>query len=159
AAPPRVDADGDPLPAGALARMGTTRLRPGGGGGIFAISPDGKLLVTGEQFTLRFWDLATGKHVQVMPLPRGFTVRIIRFSANGQYLAVIGDPFSFISDSPFNDDIVYIVDVKGGKILHQLDRFKASVSFTEFLSDGKTLLTRKREGSWEVALWEVATGK
>src|SRR5262249_39078880 len=60
------------------------------------------------------------------------------------------------------EDIVYIVDVKRGKVLHQIDSFKDFVSFAEFLADGKTLLTRKQGlsvGSCEAVLWDVATGK
>src|SRR5262249_12522587 len=57
----RTDCYGDPLPPGALARMGTVRYRPGSQEFCLALSPDGKTLVTGEDGVVRFWELATGK--------------------------------------------------------------------------------------------------
>src|SRR5688572_28413246 len=60
----RVDLAGDPLPAGALARMGTVRLREKGVAGLVALSPDGKLLASlSEAPLVRFWDADTGKEV------------------------------------------------------------------------------------------------
>src|SRR5262245_57946276 len=55
------DSIGVPLPAGAIARLGGTRFRRGGGGAM-AISPDSSTLVTtAESGNIRFWDIATGK--------------------------------------------------------------------------------------------------
>src|SRR5205085_2694788 len=47
AAPPApADQAGDPLPAGAVARIGSTRYRPGAGIDEAALSPDGRLVLT-----------------------------------------------------------------------------------------------------------------
>src|SRR5262249_34328357 len=61
---PKTDLYGDLLPAGALARMGTARLRHGRGSTV-AFAADGKTLITfGGDRTLRFWDVATGRQVR-----------------------------------------------------------------------------------------------
>jgi WD40 repeat protein len=59
--PRRADRFGDPLPPGALLRLGTVRFQHGTFGCGAALSPDGKVLVTGGGETLRVWDTATGR--------------------------------------------------------------------------------------------------
>src|SRR5438552_3594143 len=58
AATPPVDCFGDPLPAGALARMGTARLR----GQVLMFSADNQTLVTvGADRAFHYWDVSNGK--------------------------------------------------------------------------------------------------
>jgi RNA polymerase sigma factor (sigma-70 family) len=57
---PRTDLDGVPLPAEAVARMGSGRLRHGGLCRL-AFLPDGKSLVSGGFGGVRIWDVKTGK--------------------------------------------------------------------------------------------------
>ncbi|HYH69388.1 MAG TPA: hypothetical protein VD866_32135 [Urbifossiella sp.] len=67
---PRLDLYGDPLPAGAVARIGTTRLRNVTEISRVALSPDGKLLVTsGDHTPLQVWDTATGALVRQLKHP------------------------------------------------------------------------------------------
>src|SRR5262249_23851833 len=59
---PRKDEDGDPLPAGAVARLGTTRWRLPFEPRRIVPSPDGKLLaVLSDYFAVELLDAATGK--------------------------------------------------------------------------------------------------
>jgi WD40 repeat protein len=60
--PARVDSLGDPLPDGALARIGSVRLRHSGEVGLLAFSNDSKTLFSlGSDQVFRRWDCATGK--------------------------------------------------------------------------------------------------
>src|SRR5438046_2624324 len=59
------DAHGDPLPDGALARLGTTRLRHGADVVFVAFGPEGKTLITaGQDSTIRLWDLNSRKEIR-----------------------------------------------------------------------------------------------
>ncbi len=65
---PGVDRYGDPLPKGAIARLGTTRFRHYGAnfnGDRAFLTPDGKILLTASaDGEARAWELATGRLVQ-----------------------------------------------------------------------------------------------
>jgi RNA polymerase sigma factor (sigma-70 family) len=56
----RADRQGDPLPDGAVLRLGTTRLRHAN---LFSLAfmPDGKLTSFGGDYTVRVWNPATGQ--------------------------------------------------------------------------------------------------
>src|SRR5262249_4659408 len=83
----RTDVLGDPLPEGAVARLGTSRLRhdhpylhllP-------AFSSDGKMLATGGNNEIRLWDPATGKLIR--EIRDGYGVSQPFFAADGRWLA------------------------------------------------------------------------
>jgi WD40 repeat protein len=82
---PRVDLFGDPLPAGALVRLGTTRFRHDGPMLAVAYAADGKTLVTAsEDQTVRRWDAMTGKELKRFPAP-GF----VTLSADGSLFVTV----------------------------------------------------------------------
>jgi RNA polymerase sigma factor (sigma-70 family) len=87
AGPPR-DLFGDPLPAGALARLGTVRFRHGNSVYGMLLSPDGKTVVSyGGNPSITFWDAATGREVR--RLPKG--AQAAAFTPDGRTLISFGD--------------------------------------------------------------------
>jgi WD40 repeat protein len=90
------DPFGDPLPAGAVARFGTTRLwQATGQSGVesLAFAPDGRLMASaGIELPVVLWDAATGREVRRLgpepPPPK---------DPYEPYFRVIG-PFAFAPD-------------------------------------------------------------
>jgi WD40 repeat protein len=88
AQPARKDLAGDPLPKGALARMGSLRLRSDITLACAAFAPDGKALVTaGQSNRLTFWDQGTGKPARTLSVGSS-NVYSLAFSRDGKVLAL-----------------------------------------------------------------------
>lgn len=69
-APEKTDAAGDPLPPGALARMGSSRFHHGSNVHRLMVSADGKWVISyGSHTGYRVWDLATGKEQVPVGMP------------------------------------------------------------------------------------------
>ncbi len=69
----RVDAQGDPLPEGAVGRLGSVRLRHAGAVHRLAFLGTGQALASlGEDNVFHLWETATGKELRrlVLDLPR-----------------------------------------------------------------------------------------
>ncbi len=89
----RKDAHGDVLPAGALARLGTIRLRPGAAIQFLAFSPDGTQLACwcggyGTANALAVYDVATGKELRWTPA-LDCRARHLVWTRNGRGLALL----------------------------------------------------------------------
>jgi WD40 repeat protein len=78
---PRVDLYGDPLPEGAIARMGSVRFHHPGGISAAAFAPDGKSIVAvgraKEGSSVRFWETATGKELSQFEADVGDVTSVI----------------------------------------------------------------------------------
>src|SRR5262245_22473753 len=166
AARPRADLFGDPLPPGALARLGTVRFRPGLALALVAFSADDRLLATATQNTeaddnlssLCLWDRATGKRL------RQFGVR------KTPYLCLALAPDGKTLATQDLTGAVRLWDTATGKELRQITRGSVvfsgpgagggqqmrGVGFT-FSPDGKALAARGPDRA--IHLWETTTGK
>jgi WD40 repeat protein len=160
----RADRLGDPLPPGAVARIGTARLQGCDRVYVAAFSRDGKLFATGHSSSrARLWDARSGKLLLEMPLAvpskPGYgpsSVTTLALSPDGKLLAFGG----YWSPS------VCLWDVAAGKHLHTLSWWaegwenKAFVQegpILAFTPDGRTLVGGARDGS--ARLWDVRTGR
>jgi WD40 repeat protein len=160
---PRTDAHGDPLPDGALARLGTVRWRASGNIALTAFLPDGKSVLTlGTDYVVQVWDRDTGKELRRFdagdPLPDGPSApRTISLgltvtggpvlSADGKALACVG-----------RDGAVRLWDVATGKELRKLgEGCDARLTQLALTADGKTLAIATY--GQKISLWDAAAGK
>src|SRR5262249_2105411 len=114
---PRTDLYGDPLPAHAIARLGTVRLRPGHSHYCSDISPDGRTLITSEEWgVVRLWDTATGKEIRSVKLPQGIYMLDVGFSPDGRSFFAHTDNLYIISRPPWDEHSIHVGDVATGKL-------------------------------------------
>src|SRR5262249_35462009 len=88
--PPGQDRHGDPLPPGAIARLGSARLRLGGLVQGLAFSHDGKLLAGLGGGLLCVWSAGTGKELARDARHKSHGVTLA-FSADDKTLVFVGD--------------------------------------------------------------------
>src|SRR5262245_57179569 len=85
--PPRTDLYGDPLPEGAIARMGSVRWRHCSSILAVRFSPDGKILATGgNDSIIRLWNATTGQELRQLAGHRQ-GVYSLTYSPDGRTLA------------------------------------------------------------------------
>jgi RNA polymerase sigma factor (sigma-70 family) len=147
----RTDRFGDPLPAGAVSRIGSVRWWCGSPRGelfnTLVYTPDGKSLVfSGDRDTVRFLDVATGKELRRIVIPEEGRRPCFALSPNGKTL-VAANWFS----SAF-----HIWDVSTGKELRRIENVQRGVDALAFSPDGKTFAVGTHKDLW---LWDTATWK
>jgi WD40 repeat protein len=154
--PVRLDSSGDPLPAHAVARLGSTRLQHPEAVFTVHFAPDGKSLIASSGIERRgqkrsgegiyIWEPRTGKLLRQMG---GFIYGPgnIALSPDGKFLA-----------TESGAGVVGVLEIATGKILYQITwADKGNVIACSFSADGKTIaLTGAGSG---IQLWDSVTGE
>ncbi len=150
AAPTLTDRHGDPLPAGAVTRLGTVRLRhKNTSGQTFVFSPDGKTLFTGgNDGKIRLWEVATGKPLRTLERQGAEwgefdTPNALALCPAGKVLA-----------AAWGRRGLHLWDVETGKEVGALREPVYSLAFTP---DGRNLFCGGGDGA--IRVWDVAAAK
>lgn len=142
---PRVDRNGDPLPAGAVARLGTNRFRHMHTISSLAYSGDGTRLLSGSwDGTVRYWDAATGVEIHRFKAPEnGFSS--VALSPDGKLLAA-GNM----------GKTLFFWDAATGKEIRKLENLENTVFGLRFAPDSNTLAG---VSGGILHVWDAADGK
>jgi RNA polymerase sigma factor (sigma-70 family) len=148
----RTDRFGDPLPAGAVARLGTVRWRHEDWVGPFALAPNGSAIFAVAARTVSVWEPATGKPRACFALPAALNA--LACAPDGKTLAVGG-----------SDGVVHVLDAFSGKERRQFlahapearDPFFGGVHGLLFVPHAGSLVSFGSDGTLRV--WDPDTGK
>jgi WD40 repeat protein len=170
----KTDLFGDPLPAGALARMGTVRWRHSGSISFVGYTAQGKQLITAcSDGFFRVWDVSSGKEIRRFSMgaaanvPRGGIAKAaggVYFLGNNGRIVLSNDGASLATMGA--DGNARIWDVVAGKEVRTLSvkqepnpgiRMFRGGGNLAFSPDGKSLATQSNDRV--IHLWDVASGK
>lgn len=159
ASPVGTDLYGDPLPPGAVARLGTVRFRRERDFGLAGVAflADSKTVLTAQGRAIQFWDSATGQPVREL---RTEPVWLVGFaiSQDGKQIAVSGE-HPWINGKPGLVE-VRVYDASSGKLLRTFPRPDVRNLYCErltFSADGKLLFSLGLNGVLRAE--EIDSGK
>jgi WD40 repeat protein len=143
--PVRTDRLGDPLPDGAVTRLGSLRLTHRGDCRCVAFSPDSKILASGcDDGDIGLWEMPSGRQVHRLS-GHAWKTNALAFSPDGKQLASAG-----------NDKSARVWDLISGKERLRL-KHDGHVVAVAYAPDGKTLATASEDKT--IRFWDPATGK
>jgi WD40 repeat protein len=151
----QTDLFGDPLPAGAVSRIGTLRYRVRGWHQQVFFSADGKTVVAkGENGMIHFFEAETGKPLGTLK-DAGLSQWHADQSPDGKFLALVGLDWT---DEPRSAPTVRLYDLTTRKLAWTSRLAEAespSQMKVRFAPDGKHLVT----AGPDVRVWDAKTGK
>jgi WD40 repeat protein len=166
------DANGDPLPPGAVARLGAIRWRHEGAVHFAAFLPDGKRVVSvGEDQVIRLWEFPSGKALRSIPVSADpgppltgartgeVATSQMEFAAalNSDGKTIASYFQSKLRNKNQRPAAIRLHEVDSGKELPSLTTNNLVVSTLAFSPDGQTLISM---GSGGVArVWDWANAK
>ena len=145
-----VDLYGDPLPVGAVARMGTLRFWAASPIDNMTFAPDGKILATASHGSCIIWESRTGRVVRTLRvperlLPDDFDVfEGVVFSQDGKILAAWGR------------SAIALWEVPTGRMTRLIHGEYGRIHHLAFASDGNTLVAAAEESA---VAWNLTTGR
>ncbi len=143
----RVDLYGDPLPEGALRRLGTIRWRHEDMVRSLSFSPDSKTILSCAGGTLFVWESATGRMRRKLEGGKEVS-RAMALSPDGKTLAATGWT-----------GVIRLWDVATGKELPPLEAKGTNCPILALSSDGALLASVQEEkGSHVIHVWDVRSG-
>jgi RNA polymerase sigma factor (sigma-70 family) len=152
----RTDSHGDPLPEGAIARLGTLRWRARGEVQTISFTPDGKTIAAPSHRGLCLFDVATGKLTQHIRPPDTHIIDIV-YSPGGARFAY---RCSLREEDRAkgiirHHEVVQIWEAKGPRKLREVDA--EQVQWLDWSGDDQLLAASREEGA--ILLHEIFSGQ
>jgi RNA polymerase sigma factor (sigma-70 family) len=153
----RADLYGDPLPDGAVARLGTTRWRHDRPVGFAAFRPDGKSVVTvGDDMIIRVWEYPSGKEIRRIDLPPAAHRRIAPEFGTKYFSAAALSPDGKTIATSMHWPEIRLHEVATAKELPGL-KAATNVYALAFSANGQRLAALDATGT--VLIWDCETRK
>jgi RNA polymerase sigma factor (sigma-70 family) len=148
--------DGDPLPAGAIARLGTNRWRHDRAAAFAAFLPDGNSVVTvGDDMTIRVWEYPTGKPIRRIDLyPDNGRTLTPDFRVNHFFAAALSPDGKTIATAVNYAGHFQVHDLASGQRLAEIfPKGRTGAVAMSFSADGRRLAFLGHDGTAEVWAW------